>query len=45
MRKKLEMDMSGVDLVVSLLQVRDGMQFQRNEAPDNAALTTVETDY
>ena len=29
-------DSSGVGLGVSLSEVRDGMQFQRNETPNNA---------
>ena len=34
----LETEASGEGLGVSLLQVRDRMQFPRNEAPDNAVL-------
>ena len=34
----LEQDVLGVGLAASLLQVRDGMQFTRNEAPDSVAL-------
>ena len=48
-------DALGVGLGAGLLKVRDGMQFQRNEAPNNAALwpivfmkkslTSTETQY
>ena len=34
----LETDASGVSLEAHLLQARDGMQFPRNETPDNAVL-------
>ena len=37
----LEMDVLGVSLGAGLLHVRDGMQFPRNEAPDNAALWSI----
>ena len=36
-----ETDASGVGLGESLLQMRDGMWFQRNEAPDNVALQPI----
>ena len=51
----LETDMFGVGIHASLLQLRDRLQFSRNEAPDNSALwpkvfasktlTSVETYY
>ena len=37
----LETHISGVSLRPSFLQVRNGMPFPRNEAPDNAALWPV----
>ena len=37
----LEADAFGVSQAVSLLQVRDGIQYRRNEAPDNASLWPV----
>ena len=37
----LETDASGVDLRPSLLSVRDGMYFQRNEAHNKAALWAI----
>ena len=37
----LETDVSGVGLGAGLLQVRDDMQFSRNEVPDNAVLWPV----
>ena len=37
----LEMDVLDVDLGSSLLEVRDRMQFPRNEAPNNAAIWSI----
>ena len=34
----LEIDASGVGLGASLLELRDGMWFARNEVPDNAVI-------
>ena len=34
----MEKNVLGVGLGESLLQIRDGLQFPRNETPDNAAL-------
>ena len=38
MKKNLETDALDIDFIESFLKARDGMQFQRNEAPNNAAL-------
>ena len=37
----LETDFSGIGLGAGLLQVRDGMQFSQEEAPDNTALCLI----
>ena len=37
----LETDALGVGLGISLPQVKDRMQFSRNETPDNAALQPI----